>query len=130
MKFWTRFVAFFLVAWLPLAGYATQATACPEMSSSATQRPMSASPITGTAPGAQKAAAHAARAVSGCHAHPGSLSCGMAALPATRVMLDIPSWGGGRGRRDIPSARVYRATIPLLAGEFIPEPLQPPPRTL
>jgi hypothetical protein len=118
MKFWTRFVAFFLVAWLPLAGYATQATACPEMSSSATQRPMSASPITGTAPGAQKAAAHAARAVSGCHAHPGSLSCGMAALPATRVMLDIPS------------SRVYRATIPLLAGEFIPEPLQPPPRTL
>ncbi|MFM0268179.1 hypothetical protein [Paraburkholderia sediminicola] len=118
MKFWTRFAACFLVAWLPLAGYAAQATVCPEMSSSAMQRPMSASPMTGTAPGAQKAAAHAARAVLGCHGYPGSLSCGMAALPTTRAMLDIPS------------SSVFRATIPLLAEQFIPEPLQPPPRTL
>ena len=118
MKFWTRFVACFLVGWLPLAGYATQATACPEMSSSVMQRPTNASPMTDMAPSAQKAAAHAARAVLGCHGHPGSLSCGMAALPTTHVMLDIPS------------SPVYRATIPLLAEQFIPEPLQPPPRTL
>ncbi len=118
MKFWTRFVACFLVAWLPLAGYATQAGACPEMSSSVMERPLNASPMTGTAPSVQNAAVHAARAVLGCHGHPGSPSCGMAAaLLATRVMLDIPS------------SPVYPATIPLLAEQFIPEPLQPPPRT-
>jgi hypothetical protein len=118
MKFWTRFVACFLVAWLPLAGYAAQATVCPEMSSSVMQRPLNASPMTSTAPAVQKTSAPAARAVLGCHGHAGSLSCGMAALPATRAMLDIPS------------SPVYRATIPFLVGQFIPEPLQPPPRTL
>jgi hypothetical protein len=118
MKFWTRSVACFLVAWLPLAGFAAQATVCPEMSSPVMQRPVNASPMTGTAPGAQKASAHAATVAPGCHTHAGSLSCGMAALPATHATLDIPS------------SPVYRATIPFLFGQFIPEPLQPPPRTL
>jgi hypothetical protein len=120
MKFWTRFVACFLVAWLPLAGYAAQAVVCPEMSSSVMQRPLTASPMTGTAPDAQKAsAAQAARAALGCHGDAGSLSCGIAALPTTHATTF-----------DIPSSPVYRATILFLVGQFIPEPLQPPPRTL
>ncbi len=117
MKFWTRFVACFLVAWLPLLGYTAQAGACPEMATSGMSRPVSASPMTGMAPGGQKASPQAARAVSVCHGA-GGLSCGMAVLPSTHAALDISS------------SPVYRATISFLVGQFIPEPLQPPPRTL
>jgi hypothetical protein len=117
MKFWTKLVACFLVAWLPLLGFAAQAGACPEMASSGMSRPVSASPMTGMVPGAQKAPTQPAKAASVCHS-PGSPSCGMAVLPATHATLDIPS------------SPVYRATTPFLVGQFIPEPLQPPPRTL
>jgi hypothetical protein len=117
MKFWTKFVARFLVAWLPLLGFAAQADVCPEMASSAMSRPVSASPMTRMTPGAHKAPTQAAKVAFVCHS-PGGLSCGMAFLPATHPTHDIPS------------SPVFRATIPFLAGQFIPEPLQPPPRTL
>ncbi len=119
MNFWTRFVACFLIAWLPLLGYTAQAGACPGMMSSGVSRPAGASSMTGMAPApdAQKAATHAGGAPSVCHGS-GGLSCGAAIVPATYAAPDIPS---------LP---VYRATIPLLFGQFIPEPLQPPPRTL
>ncbi|MFL9935735.1 hypothetical protein P0D88_43235 [Paraburkholderia sp. RL18-103-BIB-C] len=117
MKFWTRFVACFLIAWLPLLGYTAQAGACPEMTSSGMSRPAGVSSMTGMAPDAQKVSTHASGALLVCHGA-GGLSCGAAILPATHAALDIPS---------LP---VYRATIPFLFGQFIPEPLQPPPRTL
>jgi hypothetical protein len=117
MKFWTRFVACFLVAWLPLLGFAAQVGPCPEMASSGMSRTVSASLMTGMEPGAKKAPMQAAKAASVCHS-PGGLSCGMAVLPATHATLAIPS------------SPVYRATTPFLVGQFVPEPLQPPPRTL
>jgi hypothetical protein len=117
MKFWTKFVARFLVAWLPLLGFTAQAGACPEMASSGMSPSVSASPMAGMAPGAQQAPTQATKVASVCHS-PGGLSCGMAVLPATHATLAIPS------------SPVYRATTPFLVGQFVPEPLQPPPRTL
>ncbi|OYD59897.1 UNVERIFIED_ORG: hypothetical protein BDU10_9187 [Burkholderia sp. CF145] len=117
MKCWTRFVACFLIAWLPLLGYTAQAGACPEMTSSGMSRPAGVSSMTGMAPDAQKASTHASGASSICHGS-GSLLCGMAVLPASHAALDIPS------------LHVYQATVPFLSAQFIPEPLQPPPRSL
>jgi len=88
------------------------------MTSSGMSRPAGVSSMTGMAPDEQEAATHASGASSVCHGSAG-LSCGAAViLPTARAALDIPS---------LP---VYRATIPFLIGQFIPEPLQPPPRTL
>jgi len=118
MKFWTKFIACFLVAWLPLLGYSAQAGVCPEMTSSGMPRPVNVSPMMSTVSSVQKAPAHGAMTAPACHS-PGSLSCGVPVLPTMHATLDIPS-----------SSPVYRATVALLAEQFVPEPLQPPPRTL
>lgn len=117
MKFWSRFVACFLIAWLPLLGFTAQARTCPEMVSSSMSRPADVSSRTVIADSNQKETGHTMSAASVCH-DPGGLSCGVALPPAAPAAVDVPS------------SPVFRATIPLLIGQFVSEPLQPPPRTL
>ncbi|TES60903.1 hypothetical protein E2P84_43950 [Burkholderia cepacia] len=120
MKRWFRFVACFLIAWLPMLGYPAQAVSCPEMSSMpATQhrvKAVDASAMTGCLSTAKQ---HATRAQSSaCHGNMSGAACGMPAIPVSHAIVFAPV------------TPVYRAIASIFGEQFIPELPAPPPRAL
>lgn len=115
MKIWAKFVACFLIAWLPLLGYAAQAPFCPEMAAQVGQTPMHISQAASCAHNPQ---ANTGKQLPACQACLGGVACGMPAMPTTHTTAIVPS------------SPVYRAIHRVFVEQFIPELPAPPPRSL
>ena len=118
MKYWVKFVACFLIAWLPLLGYPAQVAFCPQMSSPAAQSQMHASHMSDAVPCSGDTHAPAGKPLAACHGMLGSLACGVPVIPTAYATAVVPS------------SPVYRAIARVLVEQFIPELPAPPPRSL
>jgi hypothetical protein len=118
MKSWVKFVACFLIAWLPLLGYPAQVAFCPQMSSPAAQSQMHASHMSDVVPCSGDTHALAGKPLAACHGMLGSLACGVPVIPTAYATAVVPS------------SPVYRAITRVLVEQFIPELPAPPPRSL
>ncbi|KLU20501.1 hypothetical protein EOS_41065 [Caballeronia mineralivorans PML1(12)] len=123
MKRAVKFFLCFLIAWLPLTGFATQALICPQVSSAMTgshTAPHSTVPHTI----ASARAAHLATTAStthqaDCHDSIGSLACTPAATPSHPVALVAAS-----------ATPVYASVDATAFPQFIPDLPQRPPQVL
>jgi hypothetical protein len=123
MKYWVKFVACFLIAWLPLLGYPAQVAFCPQMLSPAAQLQMHASQMhsshmSDAVPCSGDTHAPAGKPLAACHGMLGSLACGVPVIPTAYATAVVPS------------SPVYRAITRVLVEQFIPELPAPPPRSL
>lgn len=116
MKWAVKLVLYFLIAWLPLAGFAAQAPLCSHVSS-----PIPASHMAGQHAATPMADMHAADPSSthhqtACHGSTGMLSCSVFAAPAEIRMRAVAS-----------SSSVYTPRDSTRVSQFIPHlPLRPP----
>ncbi|MDR5855732.1 hypothetical protein P9239_19210 [Caballeronia sp. LZ062] len=117
MKVWVKVIAWFLIAWLPLLGYAAQVTLCPEMSSMANghQQTDTVHP-TGKAGCTQDSDHRRTDVQPPCHGNTSGTICGMAAIPVTHTVIAVSS------------SRVYSVIAEIPWKQFIPELPAPPPR--
>lgn len=125
MKRVVKFVLCLLIAWLPLTGFAEQVLTCPQVSSAmgTSHTARHHSTVQHTAVSAD-AAMHLHSAPSTthqpvCHGSIGSLACGIAALPATPVVIVVA-----------PSTSIYASFDATLLPQFIPDLPQRPPQVL
>ncbi|AXE96265.1 hypothetical protein CUJ90_29140 [Paraburkholderia terricola] len=118
MKVWAKFVACFLIAWLPLLGYPAQAALCPMAASVAAHQQRQASHASDMTACEQPARHHTMNAQAACHGGMGGLACGVPAIPARYAVIVVPS------------APVYWAVARTFTEQFIPELPAPPPRLL
>lgn len=118
MKVWAKFVACFLIAWLPLLGYPAQAALCPAAASMSVHQQVKTSHASGMVACEQGAKNHAMNAQLACHGGMGGTVCGVPAIPVTYAVIVVPS------------SPVYRAIARTFAEQFIPELPAPPPRSL
>lgn len=118
MKFWAKFLACFLIAWLPWGGYAASATPCPEMSAMTAHQQASASVASDPIACAHDTTNNVVNAKHVCPGGAGDVLCGVPAIPVKYSIFVMPS------------SPVYRAVTPAFTEEFIPELPAPPPRSL
>jgi len=118
MRVWARFVACFLIAWLPLLGYPAQAALCPAPASMAGHQQVKTLHPSDMVVCEQRAKHHAMNAKLACHGGMGGTVCGAPAIPVTYGVIVVPS------------SPVYRAVARTFAEQFIPELPAPPPRSL
>jgi hypothetical protein len=118
MKVWTKLVACFLVAWLPLLGYPVQAAFCPAVSSVTAHQQMQASHVSDMVACEQGAKHRTMNAQPACQGSVGGLVCGAPAIPVTYAVMVVPS------------SPIYGAVAHTFAEQFIPELPAPPPRLL
>jgi hypothetical protein len=125
VRYAAKLVLCFLIAWLPLTGFAAPVLVCPQVSSSMTgshtARHHSAMQHAATPAGATM---HPHTAVStmhqaDCHGSIGSLGCSLAAIPAIPVAIVAT-----------PSAPVYASLDATLSPQFVPDLPQRPPEVL
>jgi hypothetical protein len=114
----------FLIAWLPLTGFAAPVLICPQVSSAmaASHTPLHHSAVSHAV--ASSGAAHLDTAVSAthqldCHGSIGSLACTPAAISSHPVAL-VPA----------PSTSVYASFDATAFAQFIPDLPQRPPQVL
>ncbi|WP_272544885.1 hypothetical protein PPH94_019460 [Burkholderia cepacia] len=120
MKRWARFVACFLIAWLPMLGYPAQAASCPEMSSMLPMERQAKAPDFSATTGCATVAKHQAAGTqaSACHGNMGGAACGMHAIPVSHAFVFTPV------------SAVYLDIARNLDEQFIPDLPAPPPRLL
>ncbi|WP_147408584.1 hypothetical protein [Paraburkholderia fungorum] len=125
MKHAAKLVLCFLIAWLPLTGFAAPVLVCPHVSSSMTgshtARHHPAMQQTSSPAGATM---HPHTAVltmhqADCHGGMGSLACSLAAIPATPVAILVA-----------PSTPIYASLDATIPPQFIPDLPQRPPQIL
>lgn len=119
MKWSVKLVLCFLIAWLPLAGFAAPARLCSEVAFPA-QAAHSAGPHAAT----RVADTHAdyspsTRHQAACHGSAGTLSCSVFAVP---VEMSVPGVAA--------SSPIYTQRDSTLFSQFIPDLPQRPPQVL
>lgn len=124
MKRAVKLVLCFLIAWLPLTGFAAQVLICPQVSSAMTASHTALHHSAVPHAAASAGATHLATAVStmhqaGCHGSVGTTACTLAAISSHPVALVAA-----------PSTPVYASFDVTSIPQYIPELPQRPPQVL
>jgi hypothetical protein len=121
MKFLTKLIAFFLIAWLPVLGYPMTGSVCPEMSFARAVSPQhqNIGSMSGMAHNTKIAKATTSGTHITCHGDMGALSCGMPFLASRQITMTSTV-----------SLSVYRPMNRIQAAQFTPQPPHRPPRAL
>jgi hypothetical protein len=117
MKFLTKWIACFLIAWLPMLGYPAQASLCSEMTAASPSHGRVMSVMHGS-DHAKTMKAPSVTKASACHGTLGSLACAAVALPSCQFVLASGT------------VSVFQSVSRTLIAQFDPEPPQHPPKAL
>jgi hypothetical protein len=120
MKFLTKLIACFLIAWLPILGYPAQASLCSEMAPAVSPSHESPMSMTDMGDHADRTKAPVVKTQAGGHCSMGSHSCSMPWVLVSSLHVTVA----------ITSLPVYRPMSRVLIAQFVPEPPQRPPQAL